>query len=108
MSDRVNRLFMLTDRDPTVLNRMRLGAIPDTAVYVGRGRGSRWGNPYKLGPRGEGREEAIAKFETYARNRLKEEPDWLAPLRGKDLVCHCAPKPCHAEVLLKLIKERYE
>ena len=25
----------------------------------------------------------------------------MAPLRGKHLVCFCAPKPCHADLLLK-------
>ena len=33
---------------------------------------------------------------------LKKLPDWLEPLRGKDLVCWCAPEACHADVLLKL------
>jgi hypothetical protein len=26
----------------------------------------------------------------------------LPELRGKDLICWCAPKPCHADVLLDL------
>jgi hypothetical protein len=26
----------------------------------------------------------------------------LHELRGKDLVCWCAPKPCHGDVLLRL------
>ena len=70
-------------------------------VYVGRGRGSRWGNPFREGRDGT-REEAIAKFEEYAIKRLGREPNWLEPLRGKDLICWCAPKPCHADVLLRL------
>jgi len=26
----------------------------------------------------------------------------ISELRGKDLVCWCAPKPCHADILLEL------
>jgi hypothetical protein len=28
-----------------------------------------------------------------------------AELRGKDLVCHCAPDACHAEVILTIANE---
>jgi len=46
--------------------------------------------------------KAVEWFKTYAQARLKAEPNWLSPLRGKDLVCWCAPLPCHADVLLEL------
>ena len=81
--------------------RKRLEPKPLDAVYVGRGRGSHWGNPYREGRDGT-RNEVIAKFEAYAIKRLKREPNWLDPLKGKDLICWCAPKPCHADVLLRL------
>ena len=88
---------------PRVYNkRNRLEVKPlEVSVYVGRGRGSRWGNPFREGRDGT-REEVIAKFEAYALERLEREPNWLDPLKGKDLVCWCAPKPCHADVLLRL------
>jgi Domain of unknown function (DUF4326) len=69
-------------------------------VYVGRGRGSRWGNPFKS-PRDGTREEVIAKYERW----LLGQPELVAALpelRGKVLGCWCAPKPCHADVLLRL------
>jgi hypothetical protein len=69
-------------------------------VYVGRGRGSRWGNPFKSPDDGT-REEVIAKYE----QRLMNQPELIAALpelRGKVLGCWCAPKPCHADVLLRL------
>ncbi|GEM_PF-756705 len=69
-------------------------------VYVGRGRGSRWGNPFKS-PRGGSRDEVIAKYERW----LVRQPELMAALpelRGKVLGCWCAPKPCHADVLLRL------
>lgn len=52
---------------------------------------------------------ATALFRTYAEERLKNDPTWLEPLRGKDLFCTCPLlkengelMPCHANVLLKL------
>jgi len=77
--------------------------MPANTVYVGRP--TRWANPFKIGINGD-REAVIEKFRRYALDRLKLEPDWLTPLRGKDLACWCPlDKPCHADVLIKLLKE---
>jgi|SRR5882757_5098859 len=74
---------------------------PKDVVYIGRP--SKWGNPYKLKIDNEkSRREVLLAFEEYAVIKLKQNPDWLEPLRGKDLVCYCAPKMCHGDVLLKL------
>ena len=77
---------------PRVLNKHRDG-IPPGAVYVGRG--SPWGNPYKIEP-GWDRAAVIRMFERDVLPGLD-----LAPLRGHDLVCYCAPKACHADILLR-------
>jgi len=88
---------------PKVWNkRKRLEPKPLDAIYVGRP--SRWGNPFRS-PEDGTREEVIAKFETYALEKLRREPDWLKPLVSKDLVCWCAPLACHADVLLRLANE---
>lgn len=82
---------------PRVLNRREAG-VPEGAVYVGRP--SRWGNPFKVGRDGT-REEVVVKYEAW----IQTQPALMArlpELRGKDLVCWCAPKSCHAEVLLRL------
>ena len=71
------------------------------SVYIGRG--SPWGNPYKIGVTGYTRSEVIYEFRLYAEKRLEQEPAWLMPLVGKDLVCYCAPLACHGDVLLELI-----
>lgn len=77
------------------------------AIYVGRGRGSVWGNPYPMtGDHEAERERVCSEFRTYAIERLRREPHWLDPLRGKDLVCWCAPKQCHADILLQLANKR--
>lgn len=65
---------------------------PADAVYVGRG--SPWGNPFRIGVDGT-RDQVVDKFEREVLPRLD-----LAPLRGKHLVCFCAPKRCHADILL--------
>lgn len=74
--------------------------FPIGAVYVGRP--SKWGNPYKIGRDGT-REEVVAKFRAHC---LAQMPYGfvfdLIELKGKDLVCWCAPLPCHADVLLEL------
>lgn len=65
----------------------------DRTVYVGRG--SPWGNPFKIGRDGL-REEVIAKFEKEILPSLN-----VVPLRGADLMCWCWPLPCHAVSLMK-------
>jgi hypothetical protein len=100
---------------PRVLNAHGTGwsdaRMPPDSVYVGRQvrdsrtgavrfRESRWLNPFKIGRDGS-REEVIAKY----RVRLLRQPDLMAALpglRGMDLICWCAPDPCHADVLLEL------
>lgn len=68
---------------------------PVDAVYVGRP--TKWGNPFVIGPDGS-REDVIDKYRAWVvRQRLD-----FSELRGKDLVCWCAPLPCHADVLLEL------
>lgn len=87
----------MTDRTPRVLNKSRHG-IPEATVYVGRS--TKWGNPFLIGRDGD-RETVIRKYRTY----LHGQPALIAALpelRGRDLVCHCAPEPCHADVLLAL------
>lgn len=77
---------------PKVLNKHRDG-IPEGAVYVGRG--SPWGNPFRM--YGEkSRDHVCDRFETETLPTLD-----LTKLRGKDLVCFCAPKRCHADALLR-------
>lgn len=83
---------------PKVLNRYR-DKVSRGAVYIGRP--SRWGNPFKIGPDGT-REEVIAKY----RDWLAGQPGLMDAARrklaGKDLVCFCAPRPCHGDVLLEV------
>ena len=84
-----------------VLNKAN--ATADSIIWEGVyvGRPSPWGNPFVIGRDGN-RVEVIAQFRAYAERMLQAEPEWLKPLVGHDLVCWCAPKICHADVLVQL------
>jgi hypothetical protein len=75
-------------------------------IYIGRGRGSKWGNPFshKEGTLAEfkvnSRKEAIEKFEKYL-EKNKDLLDSLHELKGKILGCWCKPKACHGDVLAR-------
>ena len=69
---------------------------PGGAVRVDRK--TIWGNPFILGKNGD-RDTVCDKFELFALQKLQDEPNWLDPLKGKDLKCWCAPSRCHAETL---------
>lgn len=73
---------------------------PADAVYVGRG--SPWGNPFKRGVDGN-RKEVIEKFEIETLPNLD-----VSELKGKDLVCFCKPKSCHADSILRKANDPFE
>lgn len=76
------------------------------AFYVGRsssGRLSPLGNPYAIGHDGE-REAVIERYRAWLAARIVERDPvvstaLLSILPGQALSCHCAPAPCHAEVI---------
>lgn len=78
---------------PRVWNSNTEPNYPVDAVYVGRG--SPWGNPFKIGRDGT-RDEVCDRFEFEVLSGLD-----VSELTGKDLVCFCAPKRCHADSLLR-------
>ena len=83
---------------PKVYNKYHKNA-PKDAVYVGRP--SKWGNIYTIS--GEmTREKAVAYYRQYV---AKKHDLIRRELRGKDLVCFCAPLPCHADVLLEIAND---
>ena len=47
----------------------------------------------------------INKYEEYLMRNTELLAKVKANLRGKDLVCFCAPKRCHGDVLLKIANE---
>ena len=89
--------------EPRVWNAKEVGTSLEGAVYVGRP--SPFGNPFRVGRDVATKAEAISKFRTYLLGnpclieKVKHE------LRGKDLICWCYPKDCHANVLIDVANE---
>lgn len=90
---------------PKVLNK-RDRFNPPNAVYVGRP--TKWGNPFRVGEYYNGKlltqDDAVEQHRDWllhsdqGQQLLKQ----IGELKGKDLVCWCTPKPCHADLLLEL------
>lgn len=81
--------------------RTRGWKMPENTVYVGRG--SKWGNPYRIGPHGDAQRcvDLYREHCTSCLTRLDEQAE--EQLRGKSLACFCPlDQPCHADVLLEL------
>ena len=78
---------------PKVLNRHDFEVRPAWAVYCGRG--SPWGNPFRIGVDGN-RDHVCDLFEQEVLPGLD-----VSALRGKDLVCYCTPRRCHCDAILK-------
>lgn len=85
---------------PEIFN-MRHGDVPTDARYVGRP--SEFGNPYVVS-QALTREKAVAQYRAwvYAPEQAGLRAHIRRELRGKDLVCWCAPSRCHAEVLIEI------
>ena len=86
-----------------VLNARQVGKHASaTRVYIGRP--SKWGNPFVIGRDGS-RAEVVAKYRAW----IVTQPalmNALEELRGRDLVCWCAPLACHGDVLNDLANRR--
>ena len=82
--------------------------LPKGLVGVNIGSQTRWGNPFTTNK--YGREGAILK---YKKLLMKDEQKQLRrdvkrELRGKILLCYCAPLQCHGDVLARLANQRGE
>lgn len=89
---------------------MQAGAQQARAVHLKReafdvriDRQTRWGNPFPMRKESD-RDEVIKKYRHYLWQEIKSGKitlEDLAALHGKRLGCHCAPRPCHGDVLAK-------
>lgn len=82
--------------------------LPPDVIRVDRR--SKWGNPLRIGdpdPNGYpmDRDQVVAWYRGYLEARLKMEPDYLEPLRGKRLACWCHPRRCHADVIAEELEK---
>jgi len=73
----------------------------ETVQFVYVGRPTIWGNPFRVPAKANSatRHVVVEKFRDY----LREHPHLVGKarkdLKGKVLICHCAPKECHADIL---------
>lgn len=78
--------------------------MPPNTVSITRP--GEWGNGYKVGELDEGgnvitRESALFLYENWLQSALTIDPNWLDPLRGKDLACFCKEgEACHGDILI--------
>ena len=92
----------------TVLNLRRIDGDRSPEALHARGivrvdRETKWGNPFHVGRHGT-REQVIERYrrDLWRRIRAGEvDLDELAALDGRDLLCWCAPLPCHGDVLAR-------
>lgn len=104
---------------PTRVQRSRKKGwrMPPDTIYVGRG--SKWGNPFKIGSEfvrpkmtpGGGQiantvydnAHAVRLYERFTAHEVRIQIEAYQQLRGKNLACWCAlDKPCHADILLRI------
>lgn len=85
-------------------------------VYIGRRNGGIFGNPIRLGHPcmlcGQTHTRAttlgLECYEQHLRRQLRVDPDFAVRVRrlfGLRLGCHCAPLPCHGDVLARVAAE---
>lgn len=85
---------------PVVLNKKQCeGWELGNAALVDRT--TVFGNPFVEGKDGT-REEVIKKYANWIMqpDQMRLRVKMRATLQGWDLLCHCAPLPCHADVIL--------
>ena len=101
---------------PKVLNKRHNRSY--SGVYIGRP--SIFGNPFIIGADGN-REEVIEKYRQWVKREMSfaeetevikrtgyEVPTRLQikeELKGRNLICWCAPLPCHGDILLQIANE---
>lgn len=99
---------------PSRIQRRRAGGwrAPEGAVYVGRG--SVWGNPWRVDPRSAGSSPLVVRSRAEAAARYCEWLTFAAEgralaalarerLRGRTLMCWCPEgAPCHGDFLVDL------
>ena len=86
--------------EPRVVNKGGGGSYD---AYVGRP--TIWGNPFFMKYDESDRDAVIVQY----RDFLSRQPGFVEraqrELKGKTLACWCAPKACHADILLKVAND---
>lgn len=89
----------------------RVGRVGrDNGVYIGRagkGNDGYFGNPFPMRSEAE-RADVIRKYRAYFAERVAKDPVFKArvqELKGKTLLCFCAPHACHGDVIAEYLDD---
>jgi hypothetical protein len=89
---------------PTVVNRHHFHGqpLPKPSLYIGRG--TPLGNPFTVAEHGD---DALRLFRLHLSKAVEERRyDVLAAINSITpnhyLICSCAPRPCHGDIVLEL------
>lgn len=98
--------FAVIEAEPEVVNRhwYHKTGLPERSRYIGRG--TPLGNPFTVA------EHGMAALDLYRRwlwNKIQgADPSVMAEMRAitpmTKLVCSCAPRPCHGDVVVRAWK----
>ena len=104
--DKIARMQKISLEDvkvlETVVHKSRFvfkkGSSPRGAIYIGRG--SKWGNPFKLKSHKDQdeRRKVVVEYQNWLCDNWSEV-DIAKELRNKALECFCAPLLCHGHIL---------
>ena len=84
---------------PRLLNARKVGTVMAGAIYIGRP--SKWGNQFVVGP-GITRADAIRLHQEWVWSHPEVIEQIKAELCGQHLICWCAPRKCHGDILLAI------
>jgi hypothetical protein len=88
---------------PKKMPKKGKNTLPQPWLYVGRP--SPLGNPFHF-QRGDLREDLLEQYRLWLWQKIREN-DWRVMLALRSiteetaLVCSCAPKPCHSDVVIR-------
>ncbi len=97
-------------------NNLKEWMEDENNIYIGRAgivfingkrypdKPSEFCNPFKIGKDGT-RDEVIEKYKNYIKEKIKESPQMLDKLKGKNLGCWCSPNHCHGDILIELLNK---
>lgn len=92
-----------------VINVKKIPDYPMRNRYVYIGRGSQFGNPFRIGKDGN-RAEVIEKYKKYFYNKLNniQFKQAVHRLQGKKLGCFCKPLACHGDIIVEYLEGKNE
>lgn len=87
-----------------VVNKYKVNMDDPDIIYIGRG--SIWGNPYRMSD-SRTRDDVVEAYRRYLWSAIRNgvvTKDMLKELDGKRLACYCFPQRCHGDVLKAAIE----